>query len=361
MDETSATDVETLPPLYQKWATALLPGGIPRERVATCGDCAMCAVSEEQHKEVGYFKRSLKCCTYFPKLPNYLVGRAIEGTTPGAERLRAFIAGSEGAATANLLGVFPGKQWLVVYNATSEQGFGRDAGLLCPYVIDADSAEGPRCGIWQHRNSVCSSYFCKHVRGQTGQIFWQVFRDLLVELESTLAWWAAVELVPKVGAMLGSLPSTEVYNVRPGVAEEMWRAWKGTREDFYRATAERVEALSFEEALSMAGIKARLRAGEVREQYAATTSQDVPAHVRGARYQVVRAGQQSTLLQTPGSMETFQVPTALMPLLVYFDGRETETILADIKERTGISVAPGLVRKLCDFRVLEPVVAGGTA
>ncbi len=361
MDDTAAADAETLPPLYQKWAASLLSAPIPRERVATCADCAMCVPKEEQHAGVGYFQRSLKCCTYFPKLPNYLVGRALDGDNPGAERLRAFIAGEAGEAKANLLGVFPGTHYSVIYSATSTDGFGKDPGLLCPYAIEAEGPEGPRCGIWQHRNAVCTSYFCKHVRGQTGHIFWQSFRNLLIDMESALAWWAVAELIPEAGKLLGSLPVSDphTFDLPAGVCS--WRYWRGTRDAFYMATAELVEALRWEEAIAIAGIKTNMRAREVQARFDAATSSEVPARVRTATYQVVAPGERATVIQTPGSIETFQVPSSLLPLLAYFDGRETETVLADIKERTGVSVAPGLVRRLCDFRVLQPVGDEGGA
>jgi hypothetical protein len=142
---------------------------------------------------------------------------------------------------------------------------------------------------------------------------------------------------------------------------DAWRWWKGSREAFYRATSELVEALDWDDALAIAGIKARMRARESQSRFAAATTTVVPARVRTATYQVISPGERATVIQAPGSMETFQVPSALLPLLVYFDGRETETILVDIKERTGISVTSALVRKLCDFRVLQPVDDGGTA
>lgn len=357
MEEIAAAEAEVLPALYQKWATSLLSAPIPRERVATCGDCAMCVPPEDQHEGVGYFQRSLKCCSYFPKLPNYLVGRAIEGDNPGAERLRGFIAAGTGIGKANLLGVFPGTHYSVVYAATAAEGFGKDPALLCPYAIEADGPEGPRCGIWQHRNAVCTSYFCKHVRGQTGNIFWQSFRNLLIDMESSLAWWAAVELIPDVAPMLGSLPVSDPHNFDFPTGVNPWDLWNGTREAYYRATSELVEALEWGEALGIAGFKARMRAREAQARFAAATTTEVPARVRSAAYQVIKHGERSTVVQTPGSMEAFQVPSALLPLLVHFDGRETEAILADIKERTGIGVSPGLVRKLCDFRMLQPVGA----
>lgn len=361
MEQTMAADVESLPPLYQKWATSLFTVPIPRERVANCADCAMCVPKEHQHPGAAYFQRSLKCCTYFPKLPNYLVGRALDGDTAGAERLRSFITTGTGAGKANLLGVFPGKQFSIVYAATSGEDFGKEPALLCPYAMDADGPEGPRCGIWQHRNSVCTTYFCKHVRGQTGHVFWQAFRNLLIDMETALAWWAAAELIPEAGPLLGSLPGEEPFSLERASTVDPWRLWRRSREEFYRATSELVEALTWDEALAIAGVKAQMRAREAQARFNAATSANVPARVQAGLYQVVRPGEQSTVLQAPGCTETFQVPSALLPLLVHFDGRNTEVILEEIKERAGINLTPDLVRRLCDFCVLQPVADEGSA
>src|SRR5713101_9404777 len=56
---------------------ALLGESVPPESRATCDDCAMCAPEGAAEPNTLYFSPRVKCCTYQPRLPNYLVGRAL--------------------------------------------------------------------------------------------------------------------------------------------------------------------------------------------------------------------------------------------------------------------------------------------
>src|SRR5262249_55419500 len=62
-----------------------LPGPIPAETRATCQQCAMCppatgAASPTPSPD--YFNPQTKCCTYLPRLPNFLVGGILADETP---------------------------------------------------------------------------------------------------------------------------------------------------------------------------------------------------------------------------------------------------------------------------------------
>src|SRR4051812_9909435 len=65
--------------LYANWIGELLGGVIPHESRATCNDCAMCAQKGEDSQGVEsiFFDPEVKCCSYLPELPNFLVGRIL--------------------------------------------------------------------------------------------------------------------------------------------------------------------------------------------------------------------------------------------------------------------------------------------
>ena len=66
---------QALPYLYGKWIGQLLEASIPEEQAATCDSCAMCIREEsEPERDTFYFNPAVKCCTYVPELPNFLVG-----------------------------------------------------------------------------------------------------------------------------------------------------------------------------------------------------------------------------------------------------------------------------------------------
>ena len=84
-------DSPLLPPLYQDWIGQLLQKPIPVETEATCLDCAMCTTKDvTRSKSDHLFHDKTKCCTYFPKLPNFLVGKIFLDQDPSfsAGRIR---------------------------------------------------------------------------------------------------------------------------------------------------------------------------------------------------------------------------------------------------------------------------------
>ena len=82
-DSINAT--ETLPPLYEPWVRELLSGGPPREARATCSNCAMCErPNQTPYDRTQEFVPSVKCCSFVPDLPNFLVGGVLSDEDPAA-------------------------------------------------------------------------------------------------------------------------------------------------------------------------------------------------------------------------------------------------------------------------------------
>ncbi len=85
----SAHMSSTLPPLYASWMEQILTGPIPEETEATCEHCAMCVQAHTRPTISLYlFNPQTKCCTYMPRLPNFLVGRILEDPEPDLLRGR---------------------------------------------------------------------------------------------------------------------------------------------------------------------------------------------------------------------------------------------------------------------------------
>src|SRR5688572_26984504 len=162
-------DVELLPPLYQRWLAELGIGPLPKERRATCSTCAMCPSDRTPSDRGTTFDPSVKCCTFMPNLANYLVGMILSDESDalrrGRESLRARIRDGSSASPTR---VAMRNDYRLVYEAGN--AFGRSPALRCPHYIDE---RGGFCGIWPYRNSICSTWFCKHVRGGAGQRMWR--------------------------------------------------------------------------------------------------------------------------------------------------------------------------------------------
>jgi hypothetical protein len=237
---------DTLPSLYGP----LLPDFFDRTAIletrATCADCAMCDKGGASPAlETAFFRPDIKCCSYHPTLPNYLVGALLEDASPGFEvgrgRIREKIARRIGVTPEWLAAP---RKFLVLFEAARESSFGRSDSLLCPYYDRA----GGNCSIWRYRESVCATFFCKHTAGAAGHAFWTALRRYLFHVERLLARHAAKSIDPALRDP--DLPrmklTREDLEDRPPAETTYagtWGAWVGREEDFYRKCADRVRSL----------------------------------------------------------------------------------------------------------------------
>jgi hypothetical protein len=200
-----------------------------------------------------YFEPSLKCCTYHPTLPNFLVGAILSDERPesaeGKRRVRERIASRIGI-TPQWLGA-PRKQ-RVLLEAARGTAFGRSKILLCPFFVQNDEATGEPaglCSIWQHRESVCSTFFCKHERGAVGDAFWMSTKNLLGHIELTLARHAALHVSPDVTEpRIPRLKLTveDLDDMPPNEDDYAgyWGEWAGREEELYVKAYEYVKTLT---------------------------------------------------------------------------------------------------------------------
>jgi hypothetical protein len=244
-----------MPELYRAWLPDLFDSPAIQEPRATCGDCAMCAKGDAARGQsdptdgAGFFRPDIKCCSYHPTLPNYLVGAALrddaESGAEGRARLRAKIAARFGVTMTWLAAP---RKYLVLYDAARESSFGRSESLLCPYFERATGG----CTVWPFRESVCATFFCKHAAGATGQAFWKAMKRYLAHIEVALARYAATSI-------RGSAPPPELPRMKltrddledrpPGQADyaALWGDWVGREEAFYVECAKLVSHLGKDE------------------------------------------------------------------------------------------------------------------
>ena len=360
----SATSYEPLPELYARWLGDLLGGGIPRETRATCGDCAMCAKgAPPPDLRATFFDPAVKCCTYVPELPNYLVGRILNDATPGGAAGRAALElRLDERVAVTPLGVGKAPVYARLYDDISDS-FGRSPAMTCPYFIK----DGGGCGVWRHRNAICTTWFCKHVRGKTARTFWrQSLQPMLEELEADLKVWCALQLglgdtalrdVTDSAAWSGRrdtlTPQALDNKVEPVAYAKLWGAWAGREAEYFRRAADLVDALSWPEALAIAGPRVHALAQLTRDAFASLTSDTLPPRLEAGPMNIIRAGPQTTRVATYSPFDPIDVPNLVLALLHVFDGRPTEAAIADIEAQTGVRLERSLVLKLVDFGLLE--------
>jgi hypothetical protein len=354
---------EALPGLYPKWVTELLGGAIPRESRATCNTCAMRPREGQESGAAAYFfDPVVKCCTYVPTLPNFLVGRILSDTDTAAQYGRATVQKRiADAVGVTPLGLAPPPVHSLLYRSSTE-AFGRSRTLRCPHYIE----DSGFCGIWRNRNAVCATWFCKHVRGNVGYTFWRdSLQRVLQATEADLARWCALELRLGDDALrllvasgdwtfeAGTVTGDSLDNrVDQKAHARIWGEWHGRQHEFFSRCGELVSPLAWADVLAICGAEARGYARLTEEAYGRLTADDIPSHLRAGPFHVAQMRESMTRVSTYSIYDPLDVPDTVMQLLQYFDGRPTADALAAIAEERGVSLDPALVRKMVDFELL---------
>lgn len=352
-----------LPPLYARWADALLDAPIPEETVATCASCAM-----EGQAGATAFDPKTKCCTFQPTLANFLVGAILADTDgssaarQGRETVRARVAVGAGVTP---LGLARSERFRALYATTGHgDAFGNAHSLRCPHYVE----RGGLCGVWRHRESTCATWFCKHDRGAVGHAFWRALQALLLAGESALARHALLVLDPGPDALAElarshahidptpRLDAADVDERRDPVRHRaLWGRWLGREEEYFVECARLTASLAWPDVLALGGADLALHARVVKDAFATLLDERVPARVRVHRYEVAAVTAETTRVSTYSKYDPLELPNELVELLPYFDGRPTRRALAEIERRRGVALDVDTVRQLVDYEVLVPV------
>lgn len=351
----------TLPPLYAAWMDELLPGPIPFETEATCDDCAMCGDAQGDDDR-SFFSPRTKCCSYVPKLPNYLVGRILLDEDPALASGRASVlARLQAGVSVTPLGLEYPPVFQALYGRSAATLFGQSRTILCPHYL---AEGGGSCSIWKHRNSVCTTYFCKYVRGATGQNFWQTLQRLLAAIEENLARWCVSELDPGGESLKLLFPLKEESALidphaldgtpEPQRQRALWGDWAGREADYYQACARLVEPLTWKDVLALSGPYVRIYARLTSAAYGRLRSTEIPAALKVNAFRTTRVTADTQIISSYNGSDPVELPKSLLGVLHYFDARPTEQALAAIRAERGLKIHPELVRKLVDFKILVP-------
>jgi Fe-S-cluster containining protein len=229
-----------LPAVYERIMPEFFERSVPEETRATCESCAMCKKADGAAPDGMFFRPDVKCCSYHPKLPGYLVGATLAEGGEGALRIEAKIAARVGVTPQ---WISAPQKFLVLYDAARHSSFGRSTALLCPYF------ENGRCSIWKNRESVCTTFFCKYEKGAVGRAFWVAVRQYLGAMERALAEYAvkvvAPELVePQIQRLTLSIDDLEDRPPSDDSYSAYWGAWKGREKELYAASFRVISELS---------------------------------------------------------------------------------------------------------------------
>ena len=208
------------PSSYALWLAKRLQGHVP-ETSATCENCAMVKPTGLT-RDKGPFKNNLKCCTYFPFIPNFSLGEISEAKISQALDRGVLLP----------VGLFPSAKHQAKVDQLGQKAFGKKPELLCPFF---DSPKN-QCSIWENRPAVCTTYFCKSDYGQAGLDFWADLEKYLNHFE----WQLACEVIFQMG-----MTTNEISYCQGVVSEETedderevflqaaWGKWFHRKHEFF--------------------------------------------------------------------------------------------------------------------------------
>ncbi len=209
------------PQSYAPWLASRLTGSRP-ETSATCNSCAM-VNPQGITRDKGPFLNHLKCCTYFPYLPNFSLGALRE------EKIQATLP--RGVLLPVGLFPSPGQQNLIEHFGSA--GFGQKVELLCPFFNSSQN----QCSIWDQRPGVCTSYFCKSDQGKKGLLFWSDVEKYLNHFE----WKLACEVIFQMGLTenelaycQGAIDTDTEEDEQEYFIQAAWGPWANNKFKFYQ-------------------------------------------------------------------------------------------------------------------------------
>ncbi|HEU4403928.1 MAG TPA: hypothetical protein VFS43_01340 [Polyangiaceae bacterium] len=365
------TLLDSLPALYRGLFPAFFEGEQPAEAKATCGSCAMSDAARHGRVEPvdgvrRLFRSDTKCCTYHPRLPNYLVGALLAGDeaalAEGRRRVRERLAGR--------VGVTP--QWLkapATYSLLYSHGrgaFGRAESLVCPYF----DRQGGGCTVWAYREAVCSTFFCKYVAGADGIAFWTSLKTYLTIVELQLSRYALFRLYPEYilaghdrpDPEGGPLSAEDLDGAPPpeGAYRRLWGEWAGREEAFYLAAHDAVRALARADFERVMGLDGDLTLAVLERRRAAALSPALPERLRFNPDATVKwLDDGSVALGAYSGYDAVALPGEAYALLVAFRGDEpVKAVRERLRQTRGADLDDEVLLVLYRHRVLVDAAEG---
>jgi Fe-S-cluster containining protein len=344
------TFLDLLPAVYRD----LLPPFFAREAIhedkATCRDCAMCDQSGAGDG-LAYFRPDTKCCTFQPRLPNYLVGAVLrDGDAEGARRIHARIAQRIGVTPQWLA---PGRKYSLLLEASRLTSFGRSTALRCSFY----EPDGGLCTIWKHRDSACSTFFCKHRGGADGKAFWVALESWLRLVERRLSAHARTIVAPELeepAVPHGTLTVEDLEDRPPAAYAAHWGAWQGREAELYARCHEVIAAL--DRPAFAAIVDGTELLGEVEARHVAATAPALAERLTLNPDLTLQPVEGGVVVSTYSRYEPMLLSDALYAVLQQFTEAERVTdVLHRLSRDHEVELPDGLLLSLQQMRVVVPV------
>lgn len=354
-----------LPKLYEQWMSEVLDGMPPRERAATCDDCAMLPETGASAQGYGtYFNPETKCCTYLPAIPNFLVGLVLSDRTRALKRGRVLVLErlKKGEAVTPLGFGIP-KPYSLLYDH-AKGAFGKALRLRCPFFLAQQKGQ---CGIWPYRTSICATWHCKLDRGARGGRLWSALNNLLCSVERSLALYCALQLDLGEAALASLLPPQVRWHgdveltedqldraPNPDEHRSMWGDWDGRELELFERCGRLVSDLTWSDVLRIGGPEVSAWSRFARSSYDKLLDHELPAALTMGSYTVIDADAESVQVVGYNEHDPLELPRSLVDVLHYFDGQATTVVLERLASEAQLELDRDLLQLLVDFRILLP-------
>lgn len=348
---------DLLPKLYAELLPEFFQSELPANKAANCGECPMLSAPHD-HGPKDRFSPATKCCTYYPNLPNFLVGAVLSSRakvqTAGRERIRRIIRSGSGVVPA---GVFRPAKWSLLMRH-SRQAFGKAESLRCPLF---DASHG-RCTIAPFWHSVCRTWFCKYDAGEDGRLFWAALRAFWSLLEDRLVQYVLREEGWEAEAVLAApthtdnLEAEDADEKRPPNYRQLWGKWGGREEAFYKRAFRRVSRMTRKDCAQLLSVTDELHLDVVKQRYDRLVRPVLPARLMRNSSMVAGNTGDGYIVTGYSSLDPVEISDRVGTVLEFFDGRQsTADTIETVKQVTGYEPTEDLLLSLYRFRILvEP-------
>jgi len=222
------------------------------ETKATCENC-LC--SKPNRGTLPFYQKDLKCCTFHPFLPNYAVGALLDNSHPPTNIKAILHSKINSCEYALPLGIFAPLNYQIQFNNRNENDFGNKLDFLCPYFDDKNK----NCGIWLHRGSICTSYYCISDHGESGLKQWELIGEYLHLCEMVLSQDALVSMglppemiehqLEYINCSSGTEEETNSSSMNKALFNEYWKDWldHDSISNFYISSSKYISTLTVEQ------------------------------------------------------------------------------------------------------------------
>jgi hypothetical protein len=306
-----------------------------------------------------FFDPASKCCTYMPRLWNFLVGALLtDDSAEAAAGRRTVEARIDTGVAVTPFGLARAPVYELLYSRIKD-AFGRAQSLRCPHYLE----ESGRCGVWRARESTCATWFCKYERGAVGLEFWERLHRLLSLAEYSVSTWCVLQLDPGEEALRSLIPQRPPlgpeaisaadfdHRADPERYRRNWGRWAGREREFYRKAGELARGLKWSEVLELGGSEAQFAEALVKAAFRRLISTELPERLWAGAIRLTPDGE-GGVASTYSGTDPIRLSHDVLDILPFFHGQPTSAAIRAIRKERGLAVAPELVRWLVDFGVL---------